>query len=167
MKKIVLPVLIFFLTCPVFAKTTVEASVDSASATLEEGLTYTIQVKTDEQLTTETGMPDLSVLEKDFQIGSQYQSTSFASKYENGKFVFERSRYYRYKLFPLSEGKKTIPSFQVRAGGKVFKTDPITIEAVDSGGRQPRARNYQPPATAPQYRQYGQYGQQQDRQTAP
>ncbi|MCX7882959.1 MAG: BatD family protein [Brevinematales bacterium] len=63
----------------------------------------------------------------------QYEGVSQFSSLEiiNGKMTSTRSYQYRYALFPLREGKFTLPSFEVRdKKNQVYRTDPLVLRVV-------------------------------------
>ncbi len=63
--------------------------------------------------------------QKDFKILSG-PSTSTSITVIN--FQMKKSSTYTWKLYPLREGKLTMPSIEVKIGGEIYKTQPETIE---------------------------------------
>lgn len=64
---------------------------------------------------------------KDFEVLSNFQSSSVSSKYINGKFTTERKVEYKYRLLPIGEVHK-VPSVFIKLGNKNYKTEELNLE---------------------------------------
>jgi len=77
----------------------------------------------------------------DFQVLSGPNTSSSSSiQWINGKMSQSTSNSYTFILLATKEGKFTIPAASVKAGGKTYQSEPITIEVVGgsstAGGNQ-------------------------------
>jgi len=101
------------------------ASVDRTSVALDETVTLSLTITGTDQAVA----PSLSNL-RGFGVISTGEShqVSMMGGGTSSETVFE------YVLQPTATGTKTIPSIEVRAGGQVLRTNPITIEVTAAGG---------------------------------
>jgi len=81
--------------------------------------------------------PDLSRL-TEFTV-AEGPSVSSVFQWVNGRT--SASRTYRYTLVPQGTGTKTIPPLTVMLGGRLFRTDPVTVEVVPRAAASPGWRN--------------------------
>lgn len=69
--------------------------------------------------------------------GLQIRLTGQSSQMQMINFSVSSSVVYSYIVIPLQSGTFTIPSIQVRAEGRYFKTTPLQLTVVGSGGTTP------------------------------
>ena len=100
---------------------TFTSSVDRDNISINDRLPLTLIVTGAQDI----GYPDLPVLD-DFDILSSSSSSQFS--FINGKMSSSKS--FTYILIPLREGVLTIPSVTIKIGGKILKTEPISVTVV-------------------------------------
>lgn len=71
-------------------------------------------------------------------------STSYSSEYRNGKYVTETisAKTWNITLYPTEEGTFKIPSASVRANGKSYKSNSLTIKVLKGGNNNIAGNNY-------------------------
>ncbi len=101
-----------------------------------DSLSLTVEVRGDQVGGVEE--PDLSGL-ADFTVAAgPSASTSTSMYWSGGRATSMTSRQFTYVLLPRRRGSLTIPTISVRAGDRVHRTDPITVEVVSGSGIAPR-----------------------------
>ena len=115
-------IVLLVLFVPLAQAATVHAFVDRSQVSL--GDTVTLNIQSDGSI----GMPDLSPLQKDFEVLGTSRSSSF--QIDNGKST--STSQLGIALKPLHAGSLTIPALNVGSG----KTQPLTLQvgAAPSGG---------------------------------
>ncbi len=111
----------------------VTASVDAEEVGVQDQLQLTISVSGPDSGNAEA--PRLPRFAGFDVVGGPNVGTQF--QWINGRTSSSRS--YTYTLLPKKPGKHTIDAIEVQAGGKVFRTDPITV-SVRAGSVQPSQR---------------------------
>lgn len=102
------------------ARAELSATVDRQRVSMSDLLTLTVRLSG----STSSQQPDLSALQKDFEIIDQNSRTSSSVTIVNGQQTSETHVEWRISLRPKREGKLTIP--RVRIGNE--STRPITVE---------------------------------------
>ncbi len=143
--------LFLLLTVPVVAaqSVTFQASVDRQKLGLDDMLTLTLTVETSGKEAIPTpGLPTLS----DWALMGSTSSSSTSISIVGGRMVSRVSKTFKYTLSPRRTGNLTIPSISINIGGKVYTTEPITVEVVSGSlygggaGRTPRGRTTPAPS---------------------
>lgn len=104
----------------------VQATVDKNSLTLEDTLKLSIVIRG----TKDTPPPELPSL-PDFRVTSA--GTSSSTQYINTQRTVSVT--YNYRLTPMNTGTIVIGPARVRANGKTYSTQPITVEVQKPSGR--------------------------------
>jgi hypothetical protein len=124
-------VVLFFLFNFIISSTpSVKAEVDKNQLRMGAYLTFTISVST--ALNQNAESLEIKELYEDFDVLSQYQSSSYSSSFINGKFESSHTVHYMYVLTPKSTGLKTIPSLELIIDGETYKTKAIEINVLES-----------------------------------
>jgi hypothetical protein len=117
----------------------VMSSVNKTRLSIHEQVQLTLKVAGSQSVQfSEPTAPQVPGLSFRNMLSSSSSSTSFI----NGRMQSERSRSFTYIYTPLRTGQITIPGFNLKIAGKVYTTNPITIEVVDSP--RPAAPQYSP-----------------------
>jgi hypothetical protein len=104
------------------------------SRTVYMGESFLVQISVDG--TDEAEQPDLSQV-RDFTIeyGGGQNNSSQSITIINGKLerVVQRGFVFSYRFTPTKVGTLAIPQIEVKAGGKTYRTTPLTIEVTKPG----------------------------------
>ena len=137
MKKIILAILVIFSIITISYADDFKATVESKNVVLGEPFELKLVYSGAEQNVN----PDLSVLQKDFQIYSN--ATSMQTSYING--VINQQHSWTIGLIALQEGKVSIPSI---SAGK-FNSESIDLEVLPAGSSIKQEQNSQESNTQP------------------
>src|SRR5438128_1525367 len=97
------------------------------------GETLELQIKV-------TGPGDAQPPEEISVDGLEIHATGQSRQFEIHNFATSSSVTYNYTILPLRDGRFTIPSQTVRAGGKLLRTPELILNVADAPGRSSSAR---------------------------
>ena len=97
------------------------------------GETVELQIKV-------TGPGDAQPPEEISVDGLEIHATGQSRQFEIHNFATSSSVTYNYTILPLRDGRFTIPSQTVRAGGKLLRTPELILNVADAPGRSSSAR---------------------------
>src|SRR5437867_883860 len=97
------------------------------------GETVELQIKV-------TGPGDARPPEEISVDGMEIHATGQSRQFEIHNFATSSSVTYNYTILPLRDGRFTIPSQTVRAGGKLLRTPELILNVADAPGRSSSAR---------------------------
>lgn len=142
-KLLILIVLFFPAIALTETQTLVQASVDRDQMALGDSFTLTVDIKSNEDF---DGAPTLPVLKGLEVINSWADGKSSSTRMAliNGKSEFSKSvqQSFHFMLSPNKEGKLVIPVMDIDINGKVFKTQPLTIDvAEENRGRGSKSKS--------------------------
>ena len=132
--------LIFLSSSLVFAKgVQVQAFSDSKEVTLEETLTVTVKVSSEEDFDVEEPRsPDFD----GFQLINTWANSMNSSRLVQGpqgmQFESEKAKEFHYQLAPRKAGSYPVGAFEVTVDGKTYRTSPIMIRVLPAGTRPSR-----------------------------
>lgn len=135
--------IIILLSCcyPLWSNVSVRASVNSHRIGKDEVLRYTIKVESEENIKIdEPVLPPLANL----AFRNIYTSSSSMTSIVNFRSTRKITREFTYVLIPTGLGVATIPSVNVKAANKIFRTDPISIEITEGHGSPPASSSPDP-----------------------
>ena len=112
-----------------------EAAVDRIRVGNSQPVMLTLTITTDESV---AHMPAPRIALDDFVVEGPVPSTRHSVSIVNSEVQESHVRELRYTLFPRRLGKLTIGSASLRLGGETYRTNPIDLEVVASGGAQGR-----------------------------
>ena len=115
------------LSFPAKADPKVSAFVDKPKVSLNDTLTFTIQIEFQGKEPDNVVLPELSEL-RDFNILGQWSGTQQSISFTNGKMSRKKTLIKNYDLQPKTQGRLRLDSFDVQVEGKTFKTKEIFIE---------------------------------------
>jgi hypothetical protein len=134
--------ILFFLVHPAFATISVQASVDTTDTTLDQPVTLTVSVISDENVNIEP--PRLADI-NGFRLDGSTESTSvnqqLMSTPHGMDWKTQRRKDFHYLLTPMKAGRLTIPGIEVKVNGKTETTQAILINVGQAG----QARRQQRP----------------------
>ncbi len=140
-----LSLLIFLVASSVFAAKPVQvtSSVDRSQMGVGDTFTYTIQVSSEESVSTvEPKLPELS----GFELINSWTGVESRSSFANGTFEVVQSRQFNYMLSVQKAGTFTLGAATVMVDGKPFATQPIQIQVLEGRAVPPQAgQGQQPP----------------------
>ena len=134
-----------FAAPQVFAATEVTATVDRDSLNPDDTLTFSVTVKTGDEVTVGNPvMPQLTDFDVINQWTKQEARASFVTTSNGPQFQTVRSLIYNFMLQPKHQGTLHIGAVEVDVDGHKFNTKPISIKvAPGAGGSRPRAQQQQ------------------------
>lgn len=128
------------------AAVTVQSSVDRDEMGRNDTFTLSVAVTaTDNEEIQEPRAPELD----GFELLNSWQSSAVAQKLVNTgngmQFQTQNRREFHYKLSPTKLGTLSVSSFEIVAGGKVFRTQPIVIKVLKDSVATARPSRQQNP----------------------
>lgn len=135
----------FFVCNLAWATISVQASVDTNQAALDQPITLTVSVLSEESVNIEA--PRLDGLEG-FRLDGANESTSVSQQListpSGMDWKSQRRKDFHYSLTPLKPGRMTIPGFEVKVNGRVYQTQAILVTVSKDASPGPRQRSQQP-----------------------
>ncbi len=133
---------------------TVQAIVDSNEAVVEEPITLTVSVFSNESVDIES--PRLADLDG-FRLDNTSESTSVSQKMVSTPsgmdWETQRRKDFNFAITPMRVGRLTVPALDIKVSGKIYRTQPILIVSSESssGGKnnKPRGRQQMPKNNLP------------------
>ncbi len=123
---------------------TVQASVDTNETSVEQAITLTVSVLSNESVDIES--PRLTDMDG-FRLDNTWDSTSVSQKMVSTPsgmdWETQRRKDFNYALTPMKAGRLSIPAFDVKVSGKIYRTQPMMVAVADVGagpGKSPRNR---------------------------
>ena len=137
-KKIFLfTLLILMLNAIYFADDiTVTSYVDKNTVSLNELLNLTVEIKSDEQITAEPEIPQLT----GFQIVGQSSSSSTSIKIINNEMSKSVTQSFMYSLRPLKIGSFTIPPIYTKYKNSTYRSKTINVTVVQENSNITQSR---------------------------
>ena len=129
---------------------TVQASVDSNETSIEQAITLTVSVLSNESVDIES--PRLTDMDG-FRLDNTWDSTSVSQKMVSTPsgmdWETQRRKDFNFALAPMKAGRLSIPALDVKVSGKIYRTQPIMVVVSGSGtgggaGKKPRGRPQAP-----------------------
>ena len=120
-----------------FAAVQVESSIAPKLVHPKDQLTLTVSVRYESS--EDVNSPRLPGLDH-FNLVGQSESHNF----QINNFSVKKEKKFHYTLQPKKKGRFTIGSVKVVVSGRVFKTDPVTVEVSDSAKRSSRGASQFP-----------------------
>ena len=137
-KKIFLfTLLILMVNAVYFADNiTVTSYVDKSTVSLNELLNLTVEIKSDEQISAEPEIPQLT----GFQIVGQSSSSSTSIEIINNEMFRSVTQSFTYSLRPLKTGSFTIPPIYTKYKNSTYRSKTINVTVVEENSNitQPR-----------------------------
>lgn len=117
----------------------VQAFVDAKEVTLEETVTVTVKVSSDDDFETEEPRsPDF----EGFQLINTWANSMNSSRLVQGpqgmQFESEKAKEFHYQLAPRKAGSYPVGAFEVTVDGKSYRTSPIMVRVLPAGARPSR-----------------------------
>ena len=146
-------ILSFFFSIAASA-VTVQATVDSNEAVVEEPITLTVSIFSNESVDIES--PRLADLDG-FRLDNTSESTSVSQKMVSTPsgmdWETQRRKDFNFAITPMRVGRLTVPALDIKVSGKIYRTQPILIVSSESstGGKsnRPRGRQQMPKNNLP------------------
>lgn len=105
---------------------TVQASVDSNETSIEQAITLTVSVLSNESVDIES--PRLTDMDG-FRLDNTWDSTSVSQKMVSTPsgmdWETQRRKDFNFALAPMKAGRLSIPALDVKVSGKIYRTQPI------------------------------------------
>lgn len=105
----------------------VSAFVDKPKVSLNDSLTFTIQIELQDEEPDDLIFPKLSEL-RDFDLLGQRPGIEQSISFVNGKMIRKKNLTRNYNLQPKTQGRFQLGPFDVQIDGKTFKTKEVSIE---------------------------------------
>ena len=139
---------LFFLSSFLFVvaakAVTVESHVDSNEATVEEPVTLTVSIYSNESVDIESPrLADMDGFRLDGTSDSSSVSQKMVSTPSGMDWETQRRKDFNFSLTPMRPGRLSIPALDVKVSGKIYRTQPIMISVTDSGGSGSRQQKPQ------------------------
>ncbi len=141
--------MISFLWAASVSAVTVQANVDSNETSVEQAITLSVSVLSNESVDIES--PRLADLDG-FRLDNTWDSTSVSQKMVSTPsgmdWETQRRKDFNFALTPMKAGRLSIPALDVKVSGKIYRTQPILVTVLDlnAGGGAGKKRRGQPQA---------------------
>jgi len=131
-----------FITTPLSAQDiTIKASINQSFLVVNQMAEIVVEISG--PAAQQASMPDLPDFGDWFRFSGSHSTSSSFSMINMQQISYSIS--HAYGIIPLKTGKAIIPPFKVKAGDKIFSSQPITIEIKDAGAvPQPQVRQQTP-----------------------
>lgn len=137
-KKIFLVTLLILMTSAATSadKITVTSYIDKSTVSLNELLNLTVEIESDEQISAEPEIPQLT----GFQIVGQSSSSSTSIEIINNEMSRSVTQSFTYSLRPLKTGNFTIPPIYTKYKNSTYRSKTINVTVVEENSNitQPR-----------------------------